>query len=52
MSYIRPKAPPAQSERSPDSLVSKYREMAKDTDREREAIEWSERLIVDEFTQA
>ncbi len=32
---------------SPDSLVAKYREMAADSDREREAEEWSEGLIAD-----
>jgi hypothetical protein len=35
------------AERSPDSLVAKYREMANDSDREREAEEWSEGLIGD-----
>jgi hypothetical protein len=33
------------AEQSPNSLVSKYREMSNDSDREREAIEWSEGLI-------
>jgi len=37
----------AAAENSPNSLVSKYREMAADTDREREAMEWSEGLIGD-----
>jgi len=33
------------AERSPNDLVSKYREMANDAAREREAIEWSEGLM-------
>jgi hypothetical protein len=33
------------AEQSPDSLIAKYREMAEDSDREREAEEWSEGLI-------
>jgi hypothetical protein len=39
------------AERSPNSLVSKYREMASDSDREREAEEWSEGLISDASAQ-
>jgi hypothetical protein len=39
------------AEKSPDSLVAKYREMANDSDREREAEEWSEGLIGDASTQ-
>ncbi|MGB8065329.1 MAG: hypothetical protein WCF26_25830 [Candidatus Sulfotelmatobacter sp.] len=35
------------AERSPNSLVAKYREMANDSEREREAEEWSEGLIGD-----
>jgi hypothetical protein len=35
------------AEQSPDSLIAKYREMAGDSDREREAQEWSEGLISD-----
>jgi hypothetical protein len=35
------------AERSPDSLVAKYREMANDAEREHEAEEWSEGLIGD-----
>ncbi|MGC2447560.1 MAG: hypothetical protein WA477_07945 [Candidatus Sulfotelmatobacter sp.] len=41
----------AEAERSPNSLVSQYREMANDSDREREADEWSEGLIGDASTQ-
>ncbi len=41
----------AMAERSPNSLVSKYREMSNDSNREREALEWSEGLIGDESTQ-
>jgi len=41
----------AAAERSPDSLVSKYREMANDAEREREAEEWTEGLIGDASTQ-
>jgi len=41
----------AAAERSPNSLVAKYREMANDTNREREAEEWSEGLIGDASTQ-
>lgn len=37
----------AAAQHSPNSLVSKYREMAADSDREREAEEWSEGLIAD-----
>lgn len=39
------------AERSPSSLVAKYREMAQDADREREAEEWSEGLIGDASPQ-
>lgn len=39
------------AERSPNSLVTKYREMARDSEREREAQEWTEGLIGDEPTQ-
>ncbi len=39
------------AEHSPNSLVSKYREMANDSDREREAEEWAEGLIGDAPTQ-
>ena len=39
------------AERSPNSLVAKYREMANDSEREREAEEWSEGLIGDASTQ-
>jgi hypothetical protein len=35
------------AESSPNSLVAKYREMANDLEREREAEEWSEGLIGD-----
>jgi hypothetical protein len=35
------------AERSPDGLAAKYREMALDNEREREAEEWSEGLIGD-----
>lgn len=41
----------AAAENSPNSLVAKYREMANDEDREREAEEWSEGLIGDASTQ-
>ena len=41
----------AAAEQSPNSLVAKYREMANDTDREREAEQWSERLIRDVSAQ-
>jgi hypothetical protein len=41
----------AAAEQSPNSLVAKYREMANDTDREREAEEWSEGLIRDVSAQ-
>jgi hypothetical protein len=37
----------AAAEQSPNSLVAKYREMASDQAREREAEEWSEGLIGD-----
>jgi hypothetical protein len=33
------------AERSPNGLVSMYREMANDAAREREAIQWSEGLM-------
>lgn len=36
---------------SPNSLIAQYREMAADTDREREAEEWSEGLIADGNTE-
>jgi hypothetical protein len=39
------------AERSPNSLVSRYREMANDSDREREAEAWSEGLIGDASAQ-
>lgn len=35
------------AEQSPNGLVAKYREMAADSDRERDAEEWSEGLIAD-----
>jgi hypothetical protein len=38
-------------EKSPKSLVTKYREMTADEDREREAAEWSEGMICDPSTQ-
>ncbi|MFZ0285691.1 MAG: hypothetical protein WAL32_10715 [Terriglobales bacterium] len=37
----------AAAERSPNSLVAQYREMASDSEREAEAEEWSEGLIGD-----
>jgi len=37
----------AAAEHSPNSLVARYRDMAADKDREREAEEWSEGLIAD-----
>ncbi len=39
------------AEQSPNSLVAKYREMANDSEREREAEEWSEGLIGDASPQ-
>jgi len=39
------------AERSPNSLVAKYREMANDSEREREAEEWSEGLMGDASAQ-
>lgn len=39
------------AESSPNSLIAKYREMANDEDRERQAEEWSEGLIHDASTQ-
>lgn len=39
------------AERSPNSLAAQYREMASDSQREREAEEWSEGLIGDASTQ-
>lgn len=39
------------ADRSPNSLVAKYREMANDSEREREAEGWSEGLIGDASTQ-
>jgi len=41
----------AAAEQSPDSLIGKYREMANDSDRERQADEWSEGLISDASAQ-
>lgn len=41
----------AAAENSPHSLVTKYREMAADEEREREAEEWSEGLIGDVSTE-
>jgi hypothetical protein len=41
----------AAAEQSPNSLAAKYREMANDSEREREAEEWSEGLIGDASTQ-
>lgn len=41
----------AVAEKSPNSLVARYREMANDADREREAEEWSEGLIGDASAQ-
>lgn len=40
-----------QAERSPNSLVSRYREMAGDAEREHEAEEWVEGLIGDASSQ-
>ena len=39
------------AEQSPNSLVAQYREMANDSEREREAEEWSEGLIGDASAQ-
>lgn len=39
------------AEKSPNSLAARYREMANDSEREREAEEWSEGLIGDASTQ-
>ena len=39
------------AERSPNSLVARYREMARDEEREHEAEEWSEGLIGDGSSQ-
>ncbi len=39
------------AEKSPNSLVSKYREMARDSEREREAEEWTEGLMKDASSQ-
>jgi hypothetical protein len=39
------------AERSPNSLVAKYREIANDSEGEREAEEWSEGLIGDASAQ-
>lgn len=39
------------AERSPNSLVAQYREMANDSEREREAEAWSEGLIGDASAQ-
>jgi hypothetical protein len=41
----------AAAEQSPNSLVTRYREMAADSERERDAEEWSEGLIGDASTQ-
>ena len=41
----------AAAEQSPNSLVAKYREMANDSDREREAQQWSAGLIGDASAQ-
>lgn len=41
----------AAAEQSPNSLISQYREMANDSEREREADEWSEGLIGDASAQ-
>ena len=41
----------AAAEKSPNSLIAKYREMAADEEREREAEEWSEGLIGDASTE-
>lgn len=41
----------AAAETSPNSLLTKYREMAADEEREREANEWSEGLIGDAPTE-
>lgn len=41
----------AAAEKSPDSLVARYREMAKDAEREREAEEWTEGLAGDGTSQ-
>ncbi|PYX47955.1 MAG: hypothetical protein DMG79_12980 [Acidobacteria bacterium] len=41
----------AAAEQSPNSLVAQYREMANDSEREREAEEWSEGLIGDASPQ-
>ncbi len=41
----------AAAEKSPNSLVAQYREMANDVDREREAEAWSEGLIGDASPQ-
>ncbi|HZR55606.1 MAG TPA: hypothetical protein VFA74_01945 [Terriglobales bacterium] len=38
------------AEQSPNSIFAKYREMANDTEREREAEEWTEGLISDAST--
>ena len=39
------------AEKSPNSLAAKYRDMANDEEREREAEEWAEGLIGDASTQ-
>jgi hypothetical protein len=52
--YAAPKVEEAarrEAEKSPSSLVAKYREMANDSEREREAEEWSEGLIADASAQ-
>jgi hypothetical protein len=45
------KAARAEAERSPNSLMARYREMAGDRQREADAEEWSEGLIGDASTQ-
>ena len=45
------KAARAEADRSPNSLVAQYREMANDSEREQEAEEWSEGLIGDASAQ-
>jgi hypothetical protein len=48
--YAAPKveeAARAAAEESPNSVISQYREMASDSEREREANEWIEGLIGD-----
>ncbi len=45
------KAARDEAEKSPTSLSAQYREMARDSEREREAEEWSEGLIGDASAQ-